>query len=658
MMQTSGGGGGYGPQLNFEKYEHIDYDYPKGFDWEPDGDLHKRIASLILERAHEAHSAISTRHTFWHAMDRKLKAYVSPETIKKMNRAHEHNEEMPCLVEEERIVFPYTYSMLEGLLTYLTSAFIQDPIFQYEGVEADDTIGAALMELIVQVHCTKSKVPLAIHTALRDALAYGYGVAIPTWRRRFGNHTLETSDPKITAALMEMYYEGEIKEEDFPLKLLYEGNALDNISPYMVLADPNVSSVGVQDGEYFGWLERTNYMRLAEDENQSNSQYFNVKYLRQRAPQRSEFALDHSVDDNPGQRGDHSMSATSPVDVIKMYVTLIPSEWELGDSDTPEKWYFELAADRIIIRANPASHAHGMYPVAIASPEFDGYNAFPIGRMEILNGLQDTLDFLFYSHITNVRKAVNNQWIVNPWRININDITNPRPGGIIRTNSDLWNQEIGHSIMQFPVNDVTRGNILDANYITGWMDRVSGADAAMQGFLRQSGPERLTAKEFMGTQQNAVGRLQRLASSISMQFMYDIATMFAVHVKQYISGDSYARLVGRYTEQLQAKFGPNAVINTTQLLSVDYDIIPRDGSLPGGQGAQVMMGMFELMAKSPELMMQFDVPRIFSYIASQFGVKNVDDFRRVAGAFQPQVMPDQRVEQQVQAGNLLPLGGM
>jgi len=643
MLPIRVGGGGYSPLPRYELYEYIDYDYPEGFDWDPNGELHKRITALILERAHEARAAVSARVPLWRSMDMKLKAYVRPEVIEKMRKAQEREEKMPCLVEEERIVFPYTYSMLEGLLTYLTSAFIQDPIFQYEGVEGDDVIGAALMELVVQVHCNKSKAALAIHTALRDALAYGYGVAIPSWRRQIGMEVIRTATPGERIFI--------------PDQLLYEGNALDTISPYMVLPDPNVSSVGIQDGEFFGWLERTNYMRLATAENETESEYFNVRYLRQVQQGQSALAWDYSVDNAPGARGRYtSGNAANPIDVIKMYVTLIPAEWELSENEYPEKWYFELANDSVIIRAHPAAHAHGMYPVAVASPEFDGYDAFPVGRMEILNGLQDTLDFLFHSHIMNVRKGVNNRWIVDPQRINIHDLMDNSAGGIVRTRRDIWTGGISDAIQQMPVNDVTRNNIGDSQYITGWMDRISGADAAMQGFLRQGGPERLTAKEFLGTQNQAHGRLARLAQSISMQFMQDIGKMFAIHTKQFMNDATYVKLVGRHGERLQQHFY-GAVTHRVMPdeLNIDYDLLMRDGSLPGGQGAQVMMQLFDILAGVPELAMQFDVPRIFSYIATQFGVKNVDDFRR---QLQPQTMPDEQVEAEAQAGNLLPLQGV
>jgi len=46
------------------------------------------------------------------------------------------------------------------------------------------------------------------------------------------------------------------------------------------------------------------------------------------------------------------------------------------------------------------------------------------------------------------------------------------------------------------------------------------------------------------------------------------------------------------------------------------------------------------------------------YIAQQLGAKNVEDFRRNIDQIQPQVMPDEQVQQQAQAGNLIPINEM
>ena len=610
--------------------EEHGYEYPLGLDLRPDSDFHKSLRTKIWQRARVSRNQIQKRFSSWRKIDRTLTTYIPADDAEELLKDKEPKKPIS-------IVFPYTYSMLEALLTYMSAAFFQDPVFQYEGVEDSDVLGAMLMELVVKVHCVKNKVILPLHTVLRDSLSYGIGIGVPEWRTRYGK---------------------KIVNDTFVNGKIFEGNALSNIDPYMFLPDPSVSSADIQKGEFVGWVDRDNYMNLLTNENNIDSGLFNVKYLKG-GDKRSVFALDQSDRDLKfGTNKLKTDEVTTPVDIIKMYITLIPKDWGLGDEESPEKWYFELAGDDIIICCEKADHAHGMYPVAVASPEFDGYSPTPIGRLEILYGLQHTLDFLFNSHVENVRKAINDMLIVDPYLVNINDLKDPKPGKLIRLRRPAWGRGVDKVVQQLGVQDITRANIADSSYITQWMDRISGADQSMQGSLRQGGPERLTGAEFQGTRNSAISRLQRLAMIISTQFMQDIGEMFAAHTQQYMTEDVYVQLLGRYSDKLIKQFGGKTKANVSPRdLLVNYDLLVRDGSIPGGNFSDVWIQLFKTIGTNPELSQQFDVTRIFMYIANQLGAKNVEDFKRKAGQIQTSTMPDDQVASEAQAGNLVPVGG-
>ena len=629
--------------------DSYDYEYPEGLDLKPGSDFHNKLRSRIWQRANESRNEIQKRFSSWREIDKTLTCYIplkdKEEALKKKDPT-----------KPVSIVFPYTYSMLEALLTYISMAFFQDPIFRYEGVEDDDTIGAMLMEQVIRLHCIKNKVALNIHTSIRDSLIYGVGVAIPGWKTHYGRKPIKSSI--ITDSELGTSESHEVTMVD---SLLFEGNNLSNIDPYMWLPDPSVSSSDIQSSEFNGWIDRDNYMNLLSEEKQPHSNLFNVKYLRSRKDKRSTLSLDQS--DRQKRYGGSSelhrsmTNTTNPVDVIKMYVKLIPKEWKLSTNEYPELWYFELASDDLIIACERADHNHGMYPISVASPEFDGYSITPIGRMEVLYGLQHTLDFLFNSHVSNVRKAINDMLIVDPYLVNINDLKDPQPGKLIRLRRPAWGRGVDKVVQQLQVNDITRANIADSTYITQWMDRISGADQSMQGSLRQGGPERLTKGEFQGTRGSAVSRLQRIAMIIGMQYMQDIGNMFAVHTQQYQSQETYVKIIGQYAEQLHAVYGKNTknIKVTPYDLAINYDLIVRDGSIPGGNFSEAWLEMFKVIGTNPELMQQFDITRIFMYIAQQLGAKNVEDFRRNMSQTQAQTMPDETVANEAQKGNLVPI---
>jgi len=629
---------------------NFDYAYPDGLDLKPGTDFHNELRQKIWIRASESRSEISKRFPSWREVDKTLTTYIPVTDAENIIKKKDPTKPIS-------IVFPYSYSMLEALLTYLTLAFFQDPIFRYEGVEPNDTVGAMLLEMVIKVHCIKTKVPLALHTILRDSLAYGVGVGIPGWQTLHGRKAIKTS------VITQSDFGNNTKNGiEFVDSIIFEGNNLTNIDPYMWLPDPSVSSDNVQKGEFIGWVERDNYMNLLSAENEQDSGMFNVKYLKDKKDKRSSLAFDSS---GRGKKQGGSAnttrgmdSSTNPVDIISMYIKIIPKDWKLGDSENPENWFFRLAGDDIIIAAEKANHNHGLYPIAVASPEFDGYSIAPMGRMEILYGLQNTLDFLFNSHVSNVRKAINDMLIVDPYLVNINDLKDPEPGKLIRLRRPAWGRGVDKVVQQLQVNDITRANISDSSYITGWMDRISGADQSMQGSLRQGGPERLTKSEFQGTRGSATSRLQRIAMIIGMQFMQDIGTMFASHSQQYMTQDMWVGITGSMQQSYAAQFGTTRAKVSPSDLAIGYDLIVRDGSIPGGNYSDAWTQLFQTISGSQELMQKFDITKIFTYMAQQLGAKNVEDFKRTMPQMQTVTAPDAQVAAQAQAGNLVPMGGI
>ncbi len=632
------------------KEKHFDYDYPEGLNLKPGTELHDELRTKIWQRASEARNSLSKRFDSWREIDRTLTTYINVSDKEELVKDKDENKPVS-------IVFPYSYSSLEAILTYLSMAFFQDPIFRYEGVDDTDTIGGMLLELVIRQHCIKNKVALSLHTMFRDSSAYGIGAVIPEWTRRYGKKVKKNSSVT-QSPLGDMVEEGLI----FTDELLFEGNALSNIDPYMLLLDPSVSSIDIQKGEFFGWIDRSNYMNLLSQETDKDLGMFNVKYLKDKGNRRSVLALDQSDRELKFGQANNTdtnlVNSLSPVDRIRMYITLIPEEWKLSKVETPEKWYFELASDDVIIRCEKAEHNHGMYPVAMASPEFDGYSSTPIGRLEIAYGLQHTLDFLFNSHIANVRKAINDMLVVDPYLVNIEDLKDPQPGKLIRLRRPAWGRGVDKVVQQLGVQDITRANVQDSALIMSFMDRILGVDSSMQGVQRSGGPERLTGAEFQGTRSSAISRLQRVAMIIGLQAMQDIGTMFAVHTQQYMKKTTYVKIAGAYEQQLLKQFGKQKIPVSISDLAIDYDINPRDGSIPGGNFSSAWIELFKIIGTTPELLQQFDVTRIFMYIAQQMGAKNVEDFKRNINQITPQVISDETVSNEVQKGNLIPSGAM
>ena len=91
--------------------------------------------------------------------------------------------------------------------------------------------------------------------------------------------------------------------------------------------------------------------------------------------------------------------------------------------------------------------------------------------------------------------------------------------------------------------------------------------------------------------------------------------------------------------------------------SVTYTYkITNTGTLPSEGSAQTLLQLVQMAAGDQELRQVLDYTRIVKAIARRSGEKNVEDFiRKQQPEVNPQVVSDQEAEQQVQAGNLVPL---
>jgi hypothetical protein len=641
------------------------YKYPNDVNIRPGSFVHEKVREAVYNRAHESYRVMQKRFPSWNKIDETLTVYMP------LDKA-----EVELKSQDERkpvsIVVPYSYAQLETIVTYLMTVFGQDPFFRYEGVGPEDTIGATLLEILVQSQCNRFKMLTNLHTMFRDSCTYGIGAVAPYWKQIWGKKVVKQPS-SIRQALDKLF--GTTAPITIDDELLYEGNTLNNIDPYRFMPDPNYGIQDIQKGEFVGWIDTMSLMDLLNLERRDED-YFNVKYLKTLSSRRSTlFSEDDSSRDPYGTTRDRfamSERYSKPTDMINMIVKIIPKDFGLpGDNgnpngEYPEKWLFTLAADQIVIRAKPLGLNHNMFPVAVCAPDFDGRTITPISRLEIVYGLQESLNFMFNSHITNVRKALNDMLVVDPYLVNMNDLKSPAPGKIIRLRRSAWGRGTNDVVTQLKVTDVTANNIADGEKIMSIMERVSAATHNMMGIMRP-GSERRSAAEFEGTQNSAMNRLERIAKMIGLQAMQDIGYMYASQTQQLMSKSTYIKITGQWAKTLMSEYGQDVKNSRLQInpmdIAVDYDCYVRDGTIPGGNFSQAWVQMFQAVGSSPMLASRIDIFRLFKHIARSLGAKDIEEFElktqnQQLPQVQTQIMPDEQVQQQVQAGNMIPMSEM
>lgn len=623
------------------------YKYPGGLDLKPGSELHQKILNTVNERALDGYRAMEGRHESWQEIDRALTAYISPRDKKKAKESGDKT--LP-------VIIPTSYATLDTLLTYMTAVFLQTPYFKYSGVGPEDTVGTLLLEQLISFQAIRAKMGVNLHTMWRDSFSYGFGAVTPYWgeHRGWSREKISTSRLSITGLFG--------KDQDRRRRVetvLYEGNYLQNIDPYLYLPDPSVAIQDVQHGEFVGWIDITNRVRILEEEQAKNSFYFNAKYLRH-VSGRSQLVRGRGSNAPPRSARQEvvmHMSSVQPVDRIFMYVNLIPEEWELGDSEYPEKWLFVVGSDKVVLAAQKLGLDHNMFPIAIAAPDYDGYSVNPISRLEIGYGIQETVDWLLRSHIANVRKAINDMLIVDPFLVNMKTLRDPEPGKLITTRRANWGKGVEGVVSQLKITDVTANHINDIGFLTNIHEKSSGTPEGIQGMMRAGG-ERRSATEARDTRQSALSKLERVAVLMDIQYRQDLAMMLASHTQQFASQERYIEIAGQREQELLKEHGTpvgsDGRVSVSPLdLLTHFDVLPGNGTIPGREPADLWIQLYQAVASNPELAQEFDMVRMFQHAARQLGARNVHDFVRRGGDVSADIVPTERVLRQEELGNLV-----
>lgn len=646
----------------------LGYNYPMDLDLKPGSELHIELLNRLIERAEASYSEMENRHPIWKEIDRTLTAYIP---AKMLEKGAEN------LKTSRSVIMPVSYAMMDTLLSQMTTTFLDSPIMKYSGTE--DIIGAILLEKVIEIQTLKLKTGLALHTLYRDSLAYGFGVSSPSWFVKTGKRVVSferevTADEEIFNIRALLGLPEENSETPKKRKLiddvLFEGTDLLSIDPYRYMPDPTVPIDRPQDGEFVGWISPSNYFNLLLEEQSGKSNLFNVRYLKLkpfdtvgRSALFGELSRNEKsgvgVEDRAGSKSD----LISDLDTIAMFVKLIPKDWNLGDSEKVSYWEFRIAGDNVIIKAKPLEFPFdSMFPVAVLAPEYDGHSIVPISKIEVNYGVQEHIDFLISSHFENVKRAVNDIIIYDPTVINSRDVNNPIAGGRWRTRRGNFNKNIRDSVFQLPIQDVTRPNMTDAMMMTEFAYRGLGANEQLQGIMRTKG-ERVSAEEASGTKVGSLTRIDRSIRVASLQVMIDLAYIYGANTQYYMDKGLWVDLTGQWERELRAEFGKDGkerVYVDPSMITVGFDVIPHDTATLRSDNPQAWIQLLQLRATDPELLMKISGVRTFLHVARLLGAKNASEFQRTQQeiqALKAQIMPDQQVEKEAQAGNIVPVGG-
>jgi hypothetical protein len=547
------------------------------------------------------------------------------------------------------IQIPYSYALLMAAHTYMTAVFFaRSPVHQFAGRHGESEQQCTALEALIsyQVETGEHLVPYYIW--LYDMAKYGVGILGNYWCDEVVQYSSiqmqqvggDPNDPTIPSKIEKL--QQTLQGPGF------SGNRVYNVSPFDFGHDPHFPIGRFQHGEYcfvrkvLGWNEIVR--------RKAQGYYTNVDSIPQKTPTTAQINESESSlkrPERPGvmDTGEDGQKHPTSVEVYEVYVELIQKEWKLGDSDFPEKWVFTILADfSLILGVEPVGSAHGKFPFDIGQQEIEGYGLFPRGLPEIARPLQNTMDWLINTHFFNVRAALNNQFIIDPSKIVVDDAEDGGPGFIYSLRPEAYGSDVKSFFYQIPVQDMTRDHMKDLQSLQQLGEIVFGVNEQMFGGLGNAG--RKTATEIRTSTGFGVNRLKTSTEFISAQAMSPLSQKLVQNSQQFYDAPLKLKIVG----DLAQMAGPQFLQVTPEMIAGFYDFVPVDGALPIDRMAMATLWqtLMSNMGKIPGLLQQFDISKIFTHVAQIMGIRNVNQFRI-------QVLPDQQLQQQAAAGNVIPL---
>jgi hypothetical protein len=607
----------------------------------PDSPLHRRLVRKLSSRIQLAKKGHQKRHEEWREAEDRCLAFVH-ESEKDAARRNARDKGSPRYTT---IMVPYTYAMLMSAHTYWTSVFFaRSPIHQYAGRHGEGEMQVQAMEALIGYQTQVGGAMGPYYIWLYDIGKYGCGILGHYWcyeKLHYGQ-LVEMTDPLTNQpGIFQMTQEIEG----------YRGNKSYNCSPWDFMHDPRVSLKNFQQGEFCCRRVRQGWNELLRRKEQGyyNENIDRLKTVtdRGRGEQSSNLELpqfDHILLDGDGAEATKHAAGGA---FWEVYVELIPSEWGLQGPNFPQKWCFTITEDEtLVIGAQPMGLVHCKFPFDVGECEVEGYGTYTRGMPKIMEGIQNTVDWLINTHFFNVRQALNNQFIVDPSKLVVKDVQNSGPGFIWRLRPEAYGTDITKMFMQVQVNDVTRSHISDFQTMLGIGERTLGVNDQIMGSLN-TGSARKTATEVRTTTGFGVNRMKTNTEYISVSAFEPHSQKLVQNSQQFYDAPQKLRRVGSFAQEA----GGNFMMVAPEDIAGFFDLVPVDGTMPIDRMAQANLWK-EIMAgirmMPPQIAMGYDWMRIFGWTAQLAGLRNINQFRL-------QVMPDQMLGQQAQQGNVIPM---
>tara|TARA_R100001594_G_scaffold32864_3_gene61059 strand:+ start:7949 stop:10192 length:2244 start_codon:yes stop_codon:yes gene_type:complete len=426
-----------------------------------------------------------------------------------------------------------------------------------------------------------------------------------------------------------------------------DGNVPVNIDPWAYFPDPRVTSQNRHEAEFVGyrsWASRTTLHR--------RNHYQNLDRLEQNRPSTSwrsnsylkEVIRGQSIDPALASASEELSGAGSKIGYAHilntLYVYCDPRRFNIP---APFGLYRIVIADEtVIIQFDKSPYPHDQIPVIHGEANYDAHRTFATSLYDLLMPLQRYQDWLLRTRVENVQSIVQNRLVVDPNRVNIRDILDPNAARLIRT---LPGSNPSEALMPLTIPDATRNYWQDMDTAGQLMQRVAAASDTAQGIQAETQRTATEIARLTSLGQQRLGMQARLLSASTMRPL----------VRQMVSNLQYFQIDGG-TVSLQEEVTPEnpqgmVSYNRSEILG-DFDYVVVDGTLPTSpeENSENITRAIRVLTETGASQ-GWDMSKFVERLIESFGFSDVENWK----AAPQQMMPDEQIQQELAAGNILPM---
>lgn len=578
--------------------------------------------------------------------------------------------------EPPKIIVPITFAQVQTAVSFLISMYTQrDVLYQLNGRGPEDEKHCGALEADLDYQLTKQRYLVKLYCFLLDTFKYGFGVQKISWvteyeRLRVGKKVESFSMIGNISKLFggnptpEISYQESVEEV-----LSYEGNKIINVAPFSFYPDPSVTLARFQEGKFVAHDEETSRVAVTKLE---GNLYFGTGKIPHNIPPEDMKMRRRRTGRMFAETG-MSVGALVPgtnegkdrVDCVvlsEIQFEAVPAElsertgFDLGKEKVPIKFVAVLGNDKKLIRFEPLGYLHDKYTFALAEYSPDNSAFYNPGLSDTIYELQNMITFFLNSHMVNVRKIIQNRFIGDDTKINMEDVKSNAP--FIRLKQS--GMPLDRIYKQLEVMDVTKQHVSDMDTLIKLVQVVTGIN---ENALGQYAGGRRSATEARSVNAGAAARLKLHGQLIWTQGLEPMGQQLLANTRQGRTREVYSRIVGD-----MARLSPfeQTILADPKQIAGAYDFMPFDGTLPSDR--QFQAGVFqELLTgllQNPQAaqILDMDPKKVIEHIAELYGIRNMEDFRfdqqgnpTLPPGPQAQVMPDAQVQQMIQNGGMAPV---